>query len=492
MDHDPSSSTIALSGSSFGTPLTNLLMTDAIVPGSEPSYQICKTIYVYHPLGKKMADSPIAMAQSQPRKISIPKSPEDAVRTAFTDEWAALGADKLIANVMSLSRVYGQAALAVLVKDVPAGEPLDFDTLWKAEISFNTFDPLNTAGSLVLNQDPNAMDFQKHKGITVQGTAYHRSKCEVVMHENPIYIEYTTASFGYVGRSVYQRALFPLKSFLQTMLTDDLITLKAGVLVAKMKGPGSIIDNMMAKLANWKRSLLKLAKTGSVISIDIDEDIQSLDLKNLDAPATMARKNILENIAVSADMPAKLLNSETFAEGFGEGTEDAKNVARYVEGIRAVMKPLYDFMDKICQYRAWNEEFYKTIQAQFPEYEKIQYKQAFYEWVGSFHTEWPNLLEEPDSEKVTVEDTKLKAIISIMEVLLPVADPENKARIIQWAADNVNENKVMFSTPLVIDSQAMAEYEPEPAGMPGAPGTEGDEPKGLKEPSPPRPESLNK
>ena len=44
----------------------------------------------------------------------------------------------------------------------------------------------------------------------------------------------------------------------------------------------------------------------------------------------MARKNILENISVAADMPAKLLNAETFAEGFGDVSEDAKNVARHI------------------------------------------------------------------------------------------------------------------------------------------------------------------
>ena len=76
---------------------------------------------------------------------------------------------------------------------------------------------------------------------------------------------------------------------------------------------------------------------------------------------TTARKNILENIALSSDMPAKLLNNETFAEGFGEGTEDAKVVAQYIDRIRTKMQPLYDFFDRIVMYRAWNPDFYKTM-----------------------------------------------------------------------------------------------------------------------------------
>ena len=61
--------------------------------------------------------------------------------------------------------------------------------------------------------------------------------------------------------------------------------------------------------------------------------------------------------------------------------------------------------------------------------------------------------------------------MSILEIMLPQADPENKARVVQWAADNLNENKLMFTTPLEIDAQAMAEYEPPqpPAPAPEAP-----------------------
>jgi len=65
-------------------------------------------------------------------------------------------------------------------------------------------------------------------------------------------------------------------------------------------------------------------------------------------------------------MPAKILLQETFAEGFGEGTEDAKYVARFIDGIREEMAPLYNFFDMIVQRRAWTPDFYKLIQEDFP------------------------------------------------------------------------------------------------------------------------------
>lgn len=450
-------------GSSLGNALTELLSSQEILPGDAPSYQLCRTIYLYHPLGAKMAEAPISMAQSQQREISIPNSPEDKVRDQFIKEWRALQMDTNIHNVMKTSRIYGAASMSLLADGVPNNRPIDYKALSSLKIAFNVLDPLNTSGSLVMNQDPNAMDFQKNTtGIKVSGQPYHPSRAVVVLNEKPIYLGYTTSAFGYVGRSVYQRALFPLKSFVQTMLTDDMVTLKAGVLVAKLKPAGSIIDQAMAVLTGIKRIAIKIATTGNVLSINApDEELQSLDLQNLEGPFKLARGNILKNIATAADMPAVMLENETLTEGFGEGTEDAKNIAKYIDRVRIDTQPCYDFADKIVMHRAWTPEFYTTIQGLYPDsYAGKGYTQAFYEWQNSFHAEWPSLLTEPDSEKIKVEETKLKSIVEMIEVLATKIDPENRARLIEWAQDNFNENKMLFTSPLELDFVALANWTP--------------------------------
>ena len=450
-------SNVVINGSGMSNQLQQLLMTDDIIPGSSPSYEVCKLVYEYHPLGQKMAEAPLTMAQSQEREITIPGAPEERVKAAFIAEWRKLNADENIKNVMKLSRIYGIASIAMLEEDGATDEPVDFAKLYNSGIAFNAFDPLNTAGSLVLNQNPNDMDFQKHSDIRVGSKTYHRSRTVVILNEQPIYIGYTVSAFGYVGRSVYQRALFPLKSFIQTLVTDDLITRKSGVFIAKMKQPGNFVDNVMSKAFAVKRALLKEAETGNVMSIALDEEIQSLDLHNLDGAYSLARTNILKNIATAADMPAQLLENETMVSGFGEGTEDAKNIARYVDGVRTKMGPLYTWFDRITMHRAWNPDFYKTIQRDYPEYADVSYEDAFYQWSNAFTAEWPNLLVEPDSEKSKVEEIKMKAAISAVEVLLPVMDTENKAIIVEWLAENFNGLKLLFPNPLLLDPDTLRE-----------------------------------
>jgi hypothetical protein len=456
-----------ITGSALGTQLQSLLTTGGIEPGADASYQLCKVIYLYHPLGAKMVEMPLNIAQSQQRDISIPEGPEDKVRKAFQDEWKSLNADKHIFNTMRLSRIYGISAIVYGAEGVPTDRPIKPQDLPGLNIYFNVLDPLNTSGSLVLNQNPNSPDFQKHTSIAVSGQAYHRSRACVVSNEEPIYIAYTTSAFGFVGRSVYQRALFPLKSFVQSMITDDLVTRKAGVLVAMIKQAGAFVDKVTMGLIAVKRNFLKEAETGNVLSIGHEDKIESLNLQNVDTAMTTARKNILENIAASASMPALILNNETFAGGFGEGTEDAKGVARYIEGIRSEMQPLYDFFDRIVQFRAWNPDFYKTIQAEFPEYKDVPYLTAFYQWVNSFEAAWPSLLIEPESELVKVDEARIKAIVTAAEVMLPVLDPDNKASMVQWIQDNFNEQKLLFKHEMSLDIEALRNYvPPEPTAEP--------------------------
>lgn len=454
---------IDIQGSTLGNQLSDILLAKDIVPGDQPSYQTCKTLWLYHPLGQKMVEGPIAMAQQQPREISVPKGAEDRVRDKFLDQWNKDRVDEAIYNVCAIARAYGIGSLAVGIEGMKPSEPLPLDKLSDLKIVYHGFDPLNTAGSLVLNQDPAAIDFMKVVTISVQGEEYHRSRSVVLMNERPVYIEYTTSAFGFVGRSVFQRALFPLKSFIQTMLTDDLVTKKAGVLIAMLETGGSIIDAVMQASAGLKRIFIKEASitNANVISIGREEKIETLNMQNLDGAFGMARKNILENIATACNMPAIILKQETFAEGFGEGTEDSKLVAGFIDSYRRHIRPVYEFMDRITMHRAWTREFYKTLQNEFPElYRDKKYEDAFYDWANSFRAEWPNLLTEPDSEKVKWDDVKLKGIIAIIEVFGPIMDPENKAKLIQWAQDNINENKIMFQTPLDLDFDALAEYEP--------------------------------
>lgn len=449
-------------GSNLGGTLADFLTCDQIMPGDDPSYQTCKIIFLYHPLGAKIAEWPIKMAQSQRREISIPKGPEERLKEAFEAEWEDINADTQILNTLTLARVYGVASVVCGEGDNPKAtkKPIDWTTIAGKSIYFNVLDPLNTAGSLVLDLNPNSPSFLKKTGpLVVNGQEYHPSRACIVFNEQPIYLAYTSSSYGYVGRSAYQRAFFPLKTFVQSMITDDLVTVKAGLLIAKMKQPGSVVNAIMGGAIALKRTFLQIARTGNVLSIGLDDSIEAVNLEHTHTAMETARKNVLDNIAVGTPMPAILLNAETFAQARGDGTEDARAVSQYIDGVRKEAKPIYNWFDRIVMRRAWNEEFYATIQTEWPDlYGGMDYVTAFRRWENSFTATWPSMLKPSDEELAKVHDVKLKALIAALEVLLPEIDPTSKALLIQSALDNMNAMKLLFTSELQIDMPALEDW----------------------------------
>lgn len=456
-------------GTSSGSALLDLLSAEDIVPGSDAGYELCKTIYTAHPLGPVLADDPITMAQSQEREIAIACAGEQILVDRFTKSWkqfSGVGGSFVIHNLCKTARIYGLATLGVGTRGVDSGRPLRLDRVHSQDIFVSVFDPLNTAGSLVLDQDPNSSDFMKPQRVAVAGKPWHPSRTLVMMNEQPVYISFVNSAFGFVGRSVYQRVLYPLKTYVQSMITDQMVTQKVGLLIAKMKTPGSILDNEMLGQTSAKLGNIKAGQTGNVASIGIDEAIETLNMMNVDGAGKFARDNMLKNIATGACMPAALVNKETLAEGFGEGSEDAKQIARFVDFIRQWMAPAYAFVDAIVMRQAWTPDLFESMQKDFPEYRKMSFETAFYLWSSSFTAEWPNLLTEPDSEKAKVDDVIFKSVVALLEVMAPQMDPENKARLFMWAADNINERKKLFAGKLEIDEEALATYQP-PAAVEG-------------------------
>lgn len=453
---------ISVSSTNLPSQLMQLLSADAIEPGTPAGYELCKIIFEYHPLASKIIEKPIVLALSKPRIITVDMQPKEMLIKAFMEEWNSLDATNVIRDVTFLKRTYGVSAVVFGAEGIPTDKPIDPWTLPDLNIYINKLDPLNLAGSVVTNQNPNAPDFQQPKPyVTAAGQPYHPSRSCVVFNNTPIYLAYQSSGFGYTGRSVFQRALYPLKSFVQSMITDDMVTTKAGLLIIKQKSAGSIVNRAMQIASGIKRSYLQQGTTGNVLTIDVDEDIESIDLNNTDTAMTTARDNIIANIAAATDTPALLLKDEAFTNAFAEGTEDSKAIAQYVTGIRNDMRSLFEFFDKIVMHRAWNKQFFAAVQNKYPDiYANMTYEDAFYQWKDAFKPSWENLIEETPSEKVKIEKVKLEGMTEMLRTLLPVINPENRALAIQWAQDNLAEMPDMFKSTMQLDIDAIADYEP--------------------------------
>lgn len=446
----------------LGTPgsgeLSAILLAEDIEPGSDVGYQTAKRIFEHHPLGGKLAEKPVAMALSMPRTITIDGAPGDDVIEEFRRARRDLGLDDQVYRAGVISKIYGISALFIGCKGVDPITPLTIENLRDPSLYVNAVDPLNTAGSLVLNQDPLSPDYLKPREIRVAGKIFHRSRSVVLLNEMPVYLGWVDSAFGFSGRSVYQRILYSLKSYIECMKASDMLAKKAGVIVAETQQQSSATNQLAAMFLGRKRTEVKLAETGNVLSTGMGEKLYSLDMTNLAQSLETAMSKIRETIAAGSGTPAILINEETFAQGLSEGSEDSKYVAEFVEHERRRLDPLFEFTDRIAMARAWTPEFFAVIQNRYPDYRNKTYDSTVAEWKRQFKASWPSFLKESESQIQERAQKQLESLLSVVVQLLPLLDPENQSVLIDWFQDCINGLPELVTSQLTLDPLSLQEH----------------------------------
>ncbi|MXV43475.1 DUF1073 domain-containing protein [Saccharibacter sp. 17.LH.SD] len=460
---------MAGTSSDFGdNALWRELFNTQLLPGHAPSYELCKLLYTSHPLGAKIARMPVDMAMGEERKIRVGDALDDEPAKEFKRHWGFIGCDDIIAQLGTKARVYGVAVMVFGAVDpktnkrIPPDQDIPFNRLHELDIYFNVVDPLNTAGSLVFQQDPNDPSFLKAPAaVTVNGTTYKKGRFLILMNEEPEYLDYESSAYGYSGRSSFRRCVYPMRSYLESQIANNQVARKAGVLIAKLKQPTSIANRAMQVFSTEKAEKLRISANENVITIGHDEDVATLNLMNVDSSLSGVRQHILEDIAAGATMPAQILKAETLAQGFGEGTEDAKQIAQYVSRVRRWLKMIYGFCDAVAMRRAWSPDFIAAMREKYPkEYGNKSNETIFREWRNSFTPTWPS---ESTDESFDVTEKKYRIILETARVLAPLvqSSPRDIGGLVEFVQRNIeNTGEEIFSGELNIDTQRIASLPP--------------------------------
>ncbi|EOC9629715.1 anti-CBASS protein Acb1 family protein [Enterobacter ludwigii] len=447
--------------------LAKILDADEIKPGDDVGYKLCKDLWMFHPLGGKMVEKPIMMALCKTRAYEVETDPGERVVRRFTEVWERMKVEEKIRNLFFHSRCYGAASIGVGTHSEVSSEPLPDFGLKEEDVFINVWDPLNISGSAVTSQDPNSAEFQEPKNtLQVTSKKWHPSRTQTVFNGTPIYLEYQPSTFGFTGRSVFQRCLYPMKSFISTMVANNLAAQKCGVIVTKTQQNGSMINGITAFVTGKKREVIKMSENGGVVSIGIGEDVESLNLQNIDKTLDTVRNNIISDIATGCDVPAALLKDEAFAVGWSDGSEDSKAVSQYIDGVRQGIDPVISFFERIVQYIAWDEDFYNALKAEYPDIITEDYQTTFYRWRREFTASWVELVAPPENEEQEAESKVVQQAVAVFVSLVKEVDPKNRAKVADWLANILNNTTAFGDSPLILDMDSLSTYQP-PVPSPG-------------------------
>lgn len=443
--------------------LMQILDSDAIKPGTDVGYNTCKLLWQFHPLGGKLVEKPINMAMCKPRSYNVETDPDERVVRQFREVWERMGLNEKIKNLFYVSRCYGAAAIGVGTDGATCKDPLPTFGLREEDVYINVWDPLNAAGSMVTDQNPNSRFFQQANAtLKIASKSWHPSRTLKIFNGTPIYLEYQNSTFGFTGRSVFQRVLYPMKSYIGTMVANNLVAKKAGVLVAKTEQNGSVASGIMAAATGKKRENVKISENEGVLSIGTKDDIESLNLQNIDKALSTARDNIISDIAAGSDVPAILIKEEAFSNGFGEGKEDSKAISQYVDGVRQLIEPVMDYFERLVRYIAWNEDFYTSLKNDYPDIITEDYQTTFRMWEREFDAGWQELVEESPDKRRESDSKVVQQAGALFSIMAQQLDPENRAMAAEWLASVTNATETYGDSPMIIDKEALSKYQPPP------------------------------
>lgn len=379
------------------------------------TYQECKSIYRYWPLGKRIASQLPNFAMSAPREIIVKDAPVDVIEQ-FNKTADSVNLDKQIRKCSIYARIYGLAAMYIACENVNADKNLTQKDVISNRIAFNILDPLNIS-SVNVDQDASSMFYQKVKHITINGNINVGSRrATVVFNDIPLYLKFNPSTFSFSGASVYQNMTGLIKSWNRAIISLERMSTKAGSIIVKGKDRSHTSGVSMGAISK-NLSLIRDMQNDGIANIG-EGEVEFFQLTGMQDIDTLVNSLNTALMMALSDTPSAILLDKNLSNGFNDGSEDMKAIIMAVDNFRKlVLSPLYDFADPFVMYKAWDDEFVERIKEEYPsDYRGMSNVEIVQSWVEGFSFEWGNLYPEPEKDKIETNSAKLDLLAKAKEL----------------------------------------------------------------------------
>lgn len=379
------------------------------------SYQECKNIYRYWPLGKRIASQLPNFAMSAPREIIVKDAPS-AVIEQFNKTADSVNLDKQVRKCSIYARIYGLAAMFVACENVKSSDNLTQKDVINNRIVFNVLDPLNIS-SVRVEQDASSLFYQKVKQITINGNDTVGSKrATVVFNDIPLYLKFNPSTFSFSGASVYQNMTGLIKSWNRSIVSLERMATKAGSIIVKGKDR-SHTSGLTLGAINKNLELIRNMQNDGIANIG-EGEVEFFQLSGIQEVDSLINSLNTSLMMALSDTPSAILLDKNLSNGFNDGSEDMKAIIMAVDNFRKlVLSPLYDFADPFIMYKAWDDEFVEQIKADYPnDYRGLSNVEIVQQWTKGFSFNWGNLYPEPEKDKIETNSARLDLLTKAKEL----------------------------------------------------------------------------
>lgn len=427
--------------------------SDVTIEEKEFDYQECKDLYANWALGKRFVESIIDFSLSQKRETAIPNAPQE-VKERFDLICKKYKVDNAVKETAILNRVYGIVGLyiATTLKN-DKYQNLSISGKQKADITFNILDPLNFKTEI--SQDPKSPYFRKAKNTSVGGTIVGEERIYVGFNGNPLFIKWTPSALNFAGRSVFANMRRLIISWSNLFEALERMSLKASSILVR-NDSAIIKDPTGVKMAEESAKILKQMKRGQVAMLNKGQTAEFFNLNGATEIGAMITE-VKEALTMALnDTPIQLLLDKDLSNGLSNGSEDMRSVIIKVNSFREqYLNPIYDFIDKYMFYKAWSDEFIKTIQTKYKQYQVLGAEQIRQMWINDFEYKWKSIYPKTPDEETKEKDGILDRAIKAQQLGVSSED-------IQEILNN-GENGAVFNFDVTVEkpTSPFGEFNPE-------------------------------
>lgn len=395
------------------------------------SYEECRDIYRYWPLGKRIASALPNFAMSAQRKFVVKDAP-DEVNSKLAEVANELNIDEIVKRCAVYARIYGLASIYVAHKR-DSKQPLSYKDVQQEGFTLNVLDPLSMGGSIQIDNDSLSPTFGKPISVSIRGKAVNPNRICVVYNDIPLFYKFNPSSFAFSGPSIYQNMTLLIRAWNRGIIALQRLATKAAAMVKTTKETANVTGfNIRAVQQNLE--MIRSIENDGIASIRSGDTLEFFALTGVQEVDVIIQQINTGLMMALSDTPSGILLDKNLSVGLNDGSEDMKAILMAVDNFRFhVLKPLYLFIDKYLCYKAFTPEFIMSIIEQYPDlYRNKQANTVLTEWMQNYSFEWGELYPQNENEKADTQSKVLDNLLKIKEMGAEVSCLEDAINQLQF------------------------------------------------------------
>lgn len=382
------------------------------------TYEECRDIYRYFPLGKRIANALPTFALSAPRKFVVKDAPE-CVNNQIFGTAAELNLDIAVKRIAVYARIYGQSSVFITLNDddLAPDKPINYKDIQKYDLRINVLDPLSAGANVSYDLNPLSNTFGQPLSIQIQGKQVHSTRLKIFQNDVPLYLKFNPSSFSFSGPSIYQNMVGVIKAWNRAIISMRRIATKAASIIKTTKDSANV-TGLSLYATERNLDMIRNMENDGIAAIKSGETLEMFQLNGLQEIDAIINQLHTALMMALSDTPAGILLDKNLSSGLADGSEDMKAILMAVDSFRlSMLKPIYEFLDKFLIYKAFNAEFITETKKEYPDlYRDMSESEILELWVQNYRYEWGELYPQTENEKADSASKFLDNLTKIKEL----------------------------------------------------------------------------